>query len=91
MNAHDVAAAVAAGTGLTRSAAEDAVRLALDTITAELAAGGTVALAGFGTFEVRDRAARTGRNPRTGEPLDIPPGRTLAFRPAARVRTLLRT
>jgi len=90
MKSHDIAAAVAAGSGLTRSAAEDALRLVLDTITAELAAGGPVTLTGFGTFEVRDRAARTGRHPRTGEPMDIPPGRTLSFRPSARLRHLLR-
>ncbi|MFT4108496.1 MAG: HU family DNA-binding protein [Propionicimonas sp.] len=79
-------AAIATRTGLPLTGAEDAVRAVLDTITADVAAGEKVALAGFGTFEVRERGARTGRNPQTGEPMDIPASRTCAFRPASRLR-----
>lgn len=63
--------------------AESAVRAVLDTITAAVAAGDRVQIAGFGTFERRARAARTGRNPQTGAAIEIAASLAPAFKPAA--------
>lgn len=82
MNTKELVAAVATRTGLSPADADAAVRATLDVISAQVAAGDRLALNGFGTFEARDRAARTGRNPQTGKPMQIPAGRTPAFRPA---------
>jgi DNA-binding protein HU-beta len=67
----ELIAKVAAEAELSKKDAEKAVAAVLDGITAALAAGDKVALVGFGTFETRERAARTGLNPRTGEELKI--------------------
>ena len=81
MNKTELIAAVAAKTGLTKKDAEQAVNAALDTITAEIAKGEKVALAGFGTFETKHREARTGRNPLTGAAVEIAASNTPAFKP----------
>ena len=81
MNKTELIAAVAAQTGLTKKDAEQAVNAALDTITAEIAKGEKVALAGFGTFETKHREARTGRNPLTGAAVEIAASNTPAFKP----------
>ena len=65
---------------LTKRAAEDALNAMLDIVTEEIAKGNKVTLTGFGTFLVRSRAARMGRNPQTGEPIHIPAQDTPAFR-----------
>lgn len=66
---------------LGRREASEAVDLVVDAIIREVAAGGTVTITGFGTFEPVHRAARTGRNPRTGERVPIPDTTTPRFRP----------
>lgn len=66
--------------GLTKVDAQKAVDAVADLITDALARGEKVTWTGFGTFEVRMRAARMGRNPQTGAPLHIPAGKTPAFR-----------
>ncbi len=66
--------------GLTKADAQRAVDAIGDAVTAALAKGESVTWTGFGTFEVRSRAARMGRNPQTGAPLHIPAGKTPAFR-----------
>lgn len=71
---------VAERTGLTQVDSEKAINGVLDAITEALAAGDRVSLVGFGTFEVRDRAARRGINPRTKEPMDIPASKNPAFK-----------
>ena len=81
MNKTELIAAVAAKTCLTKKDAEQAVNAALDTITAEIAKGEKVALAGFGTFETKHREARTGRNPLTGAAVEIAASNTPAFKP----------
>ena len=81
MNKTELIAAVAAKTGLTKKDAEQAVNAALDTITAEIAKGEKVALAGFGTFETKHREARTGRNPLTGAAVEIAASNAPAFKP----------
>jgi len=59
-------------------------------IAAELVSGGKVAISGFGTFESRPRKARVGRNPHTGEPLDIPASRAPAFKAGKPLKETLR-
>lgn len=71
MNQSELIQHVAEETGMTRSAAEAAVKSVLSGIAGSLARGNAVSLPGFGTFGTRSRPARTGRNPRTGESLNI--------------------
>lgn len=71
MNKAELIEAVASKADLSKADAGDAVEAVFDTITRTLRKGDNVALVGFGTFAVKRRAARTGRNPRTGEPLEI--------------------
>jgi len=80
MTKSDVIEELAVRADLTKRAAADALDAILDVITEELASGGKVTLTGFGTFLVRHRAARMGRNPQTGAPLHIPAQDTPAFR-----------
>ena len=71
MNKTELIAAVAEKTGLSKKDTEAAVSAALAAVTAALAAGDKVQLVGFGSFETKKRAARTGLNPRTKEPVKI--------------------
>ena len=71
MNRTELINAVSAKTGQTKKAADESIAAVLDAITDELASGGKVQLVGFGTFEVRSRSARTGRNPKTNETIEI--------------------
>jgi DNA-binding protein HU-beta len=71
MNKGELIDAVAASAGLSRADATKAVDGMLDAITVTLKNGGSVSLVGFGTFSVKARAARMGRNPRTGEAIHI--------------------
>ena len=80
MNKNDLVDAVAERTGLARSDAARAIEAVLGAVTDALKAGDTVALSGFGSFAAKTRAARTGRNPRTGETLSIPASRAPAFK-----------
>jgi integration host factor subunit alpha len=70
------------GLGLSRPDAQRGVRLLLSHITSALRQGDEVKINGFGVFEVRERAARMGRNPRTNEPVPIPATRIVLFRAA---------
>ncbi|MGB5225300.1 MAG: HU family DNA-binding protein [Arenicellales bacterium] len=71
MNKGELIDAVASAAGLSRADATKAVDAVLDSITGTLSNGGSVSLVGFGTFSVKARAARAGRNPRTGETIQI--------------------
>ncbi len=82
MNKTELTAAAAQAAGVTKKDAERVLNAALDAITAQLAAGGKVQLSGFGIFEVKDREARVGRNPRTKEAIEIPATRTPVFKPS---------
>jgi nucleoid DNA-binding protein len=86
VNKNDLIAHVAETTGSSKSDATAAVDAVLDGIAGQLANGNSVVLAGFGTFETRDRAARTGRNPQTGESIDIAASTSAAFKPAAALK-----
>ena len=80
MNKTELIAAAAQDAGVTKKDAERVVNAAIDAITAALVKGEKVQVSGFGIFEVRDREARTGRNPRTKETVEIPASRTPAFK-----------
>lgn len=71
MNKNDLVSAVADHSGLSKNDAAKAVEAVFESITGALAKGGDVRLVGFGTFSVTERKASTGRNPRTGEPMEI--------------------
>lgn len=86
MNKTDLIAAVAERTELTKKDAGNAVNAVFDLISETLASGDSVQLIGFGNFEVRDRAARKGRNPQTGEEIDIPASKTPAFKPGKQLK-----
>ena len=72
MNKTELVAAVAEKTGMSKKDSEKAVNAAFDSITEALAAGEKVQLVGFGAFEVKERSARIGRNPKTKESIEIP-------------------
>ncbi|KPK39282.1 MAG: DNA-binding protein HU [Gammaproteobacteria bacterium SG8_47] len=80
MNKAELVDAVAEGADLSKAAAGRAVDSLLDAISDALKKGDQVSIVGFGTFNVRDRAARTGRNPQTGQPIDIPAAKIPAFK-----------
>ncbi len=80
MNKTELIAAVAEKSGLSRKDSEQAVNAVFESITASLAAGEKVSLLGFGTFEVKERAARVGRNPQTKEEMTIPASRAASFK-----------
>ncbi|HHW06871.1 MAG TPA: HU family DNA-binding protein [Clostridia bacterium] len=81
MNKADLVNAVAEKAELTKKDAEKAVNAVFASIEEALARDEKVQLVGFGTFEVRDRAQRTGRNPKTGEEIVIPASKVPAFKP----------
>lgn len=80
MNKTELIAAVAAKTGLTKKDAERVVNATVETITESLVKGDKVNVSGFGIFEVKNREARIGRNPRTKETIQIPATRLPAFK-----------
>ena len=80
MNKAELIAAVAEKTGLTKKDADKAVAAVFATITDSLAKGDKVTVFGFGNFEVRERAARTGLNPRTKETIKIAASKVPAFK-----------
>ena len=71
---------IAARTKQTKVLTKETVQLFLDTVTDELAEGNRIELRDFGVFEVKDRARRIGRNPRTGEPVPVPERRVVTFK-----------
>ncbi len=80
MNKGELIDSVAASAGLSRAEATKAVDAVLDNVTRALAGGSSVSLVGFGTFTVKERAARMGRNPRTGEPIQIAASKVPGFK-----------
>ena len=81
MNKTELIAAVAENAGLTKKDSERVVNAAIDAITSALAGGEKVQISGFGTFEVKDRAPRCGRNPATGEMIPIAATKAPVFKP----------
>ena len=81
MNKSELIEAVADSADLSKAAASRAVDAMVESVTDALREGDQVTLVGFGTFTVRDRAARTGRNPQTGETSQIPASKVPGFKP----------
>lgn len=81
MNKAELINAAAETAGLSKKDTEAAVNAAIDAITEALAAGDKVQLVGFGVFEVKARAARIGRNPKTRETINIPASKVPVFKP----------
>ncbi|MEO0479863.1 MAG: HU family DNA-binding protein [Planctomycetota bacterium] len=79
------------GADCSRAHAEKCVNAVLETIGRGLTEGGTVQLVGFGTFQVKQRAERTGRNPRTKEPILIPASKTVSFKTGAKLKERVAT
>lgn len=80
MNKTKLVAALAQKNGMTKADAQKALEGILSIISGELKDGGSVTLTGFGTFSVAERKARTGRNPQTGQPIDIAAARVPKFK-----------
>jgi len=78
----DLADAVHEEVGLSRNESADLVENVLKQMSDALAGGNSVKISSFGTFSIRDKAARVGRNPKTGEEVPITPRRVLSFRPS---------
>ncbi len=80
MNKHELVSAIAQSAELSKKDAEKALAAAINAISKALAEGDKVQVVGFGTFEVRERAARQGKNPRTGEVINIAATKVPAFK-----------
>lgn len=80
MNKSELTDKMAELAGLSKKDAGAALDAAITAISQELTSGGKVQLVGFGSFEVKERAARMGKNPRTGESVPIPAGKAVAFK-----------
>ncbi|MCL5037765.1 MAG: HU family DNA-binding protein [Chloroflexi bacterium] len=89
MNKSELIKLVAQRTGLLKKQTTMAIDAALDIIAEKMAAGEKVMLVPFGTFEVKTRKPRMGRNPRTGEPVEIGVRKAAAFRPGKGLKKLL--
>jgi DNA-binding protein HU-beta len=80
MNKNNLVEKIAEGADISKTAASNALNSLIDTVTQELTNGGDVALVGFGTFKVTDRAARVGRNPQTGAKIQIAASKVPSFK-----------
>lgn len=89
MNKNEWTAAAAKAAGVTQREASAVLEAAIAVLAQALAAGEKIHLAGFGTFDVQERSGYLGKDPRSGEPRQIPPSRTPAFRPAKQLKALL--
>ncbi len=89
MNKAELIEAIAGTADLSKAAAGLALDAAINNITSALKKGDTVTLVGFGTFSVRNRAARMGRNPRTGESIQIKASKVPAFKPGKALKDAL--
>ena len=89
MSKTELVAAIAEKTGLTKKDSEAAVNAFIGTVTEQLKKGEKVQLIGFGTFEVSERAARTGRNPQTGADMTIAASKAPKFKTGKALKELL--
>lgn len=90
MNKTDLVKAVSAQAELTQKDAAKAVDAIFETISNTLAQNEKIQLIGFGTFEVRERAARKGRNPQTGEEIEIAASKVPAFKPGKELKEAIK-
>ena len=89
MNKAELIAAIAAKTGETKKSAEESVNAFVGVVTEALTKGEKVQLVGFGSFEVRKRAARKGRNPQTKEEIKIPTSKAPVFKAGKALKDLV--
>ncbi len=89
MNKAELVAAIADKTELSKRDAESALKAFTDVVAEELKKGEKIQLVGFGTFEVSERAARTGRNPQTGEEMTIPASKAPKFKAGKALKDLV--
>ena len=89
MNKTELISIAAERTGLTKKDAERVINAALEAVTEAMLADDKVQLSGFGTFDVKAREARIGRNPHTKEAIDIPATRVPVFKPSKALRDLI--
>lgn len=89
MNKLELVTAVAEKAGITKRDAERAVNALVESIEGALKRGDKVSLVGFGTFEVRNRKPRVGRNPQTGQEIRIPAGRVPSFKAGKALKELI--
>ncbi|GGX78228.1 DNA-binding protein HU-beta [Litchfieldella qijiaojingensis] len=80
MNKSELIEAIAASADIPKAAASRALDAMVESVTESLKKGDTVSLVGFGTFSVKERAARTGRNPQTGQPIQISAAKVPSFK-----------
>ena len=86
----DLAEAVMQKIGLPRKESQDMVEFVLDEICGSLERGEGVKLSSFGTFGIREKGERLGRNPKTGETIQIPAGRKVSFKPSLSLKKLIK-
>lgn len=89
MNKTELIAIAAEKSGISKKDAERVVNAAVDAITAELTAGNRVQLSGFGIFEVKNREARIGRNPKTKEAIEIPATKLPVFKASKALKDIV--
>ena len=89
MNKPELVAAMAEQTNLSKKDAEAALKAFVDVVSEELKKGEKVQLVGFGTFEVSERAAREGRNPQTGETMEIKASKTPKFKAGKALKDMM--
>ncbi len=89
MNKQELLSAISEKSGLTKKDSEAALAAFVETVQESLKKGDKVQLIGFGSFEVRERAARSGKNPLTGEPMDIPAAKVPAFKAGRALKDLV--
>jgi DNA-binding protein HU-beta len=89
MNKAELIDNIAQTADISKTAADSALKAVIDGITSTLMQGNPFQLVGFGTFVVRERAARTGRNPRTGETLQIKASKVAGFKPGKALKDAL--
>ena len=87
----DLSEAVHREVGLSRTESADLVKAIIDTVAEAVVTGDRVKLSSFGTFMVRDKGGRVGRNPKTGQEVPITPRRVLVFRPSQVVKSRINT
>ncbi|MCS5562021.1 MAG: HU family DNA-binding protein [Marinobacter nauticus] len=90
MRKPELAAAIADKTGLTREKAGEVINAFTDQVSAAAARGEDVTLIGFGTFNIRSREARSGRNPQTGSSIQIPASKTVGFKAGKALKDAIR-
>lgn len=89
MNKTELVSAIAEKTGLSKKEAEASVNALTEVVGEAVAKGDSVQLVGFGTFSLKERAARKGRNPQTGAEIDIPASRSVGFKVGKKLKDSL--